>query len=911
DGFRDGIDAGKEASLQQGFNLGYREGAVKMKAIGQFKGILSALRCWSQSHPSVSSESITQLLQKVEKYEEGLFEAMRKAQELPPPSISELVGDMDDLGMDQSDHGSCRNDKDDECCQKGQSDCCGPVKDINESSAGIHTETLFMNGESLEQLLHSNNEDGQENAVISTQPVAAPKLAEGSAQSSYGSVIQMLHTDVSLAAHSSQSASPVSKASHEPEDATTPATETKEDDDTAKEIQISATEDTDTLPVSTPTELATAIVKEETQVELSDALEQEDKSGVHELTVPDATAKSADELHVVQMDAQKEVPEEDTEMRSAEVDKNSAEVSAEMNNKREAGEVDTEVDELKAPVEVLPPTDILQTEEPVLSDLTVDGLKSKRLLTSVDVADNSAHLLPDNSNSEHLASLSQPSSDVEKTPLAIEKVVVGKGLEIHEEDVGVKEDFLPPKTQETPESVNIIEESTVNYIENGQADDLTDGDLKDEKPVEVNVEEPLSTEVLQKPCEEPSHTENQELLHEPPTNSISVAEELEKREPTDTTETQETIAECVQKEGEVQQAFQNGLLTPAPVEKPHSTEEPDEHVDENEPESKDPGPSETFSLEHVLAREGEPAPQACENDEMTAGDEKENAGRTPGQKGEEIVLSSSPDIKVALIPVSDIENITEKDEQEQNEDLYRGDEEMDQEQDKEVKLVPLLEFTIPGVEDKCSLDDPVDIMEYREREWKGNTAKSNLIRKGYAEMYCSFTGLRRVRGDNYCSLRATLYQVLASTTRTPAWLLEEDFTSLPEKIEAQEQLIGMWVFPPQCVKAREDEDPVDKLKHYLELLQKRWQAAAESESLEDKQAVCSQVFQGGEEEYALLEVLKFLMLVKAVEFHNQMLAEEEVPVFCWLLFARDTSENPKMFFNNHLRQVGFTGGLEQ
>lgn len=40
DGLRDGIDAGKEASLQQGFNLGYREGAVKMKAIGQVKGIV-------------------------------------------------------------------------------------------------------------------------------------------------------------------------------------------------------------------------------------------------------------------------------------------------------------------------------------------------------------------------------------------------------------------------------------------------------------------------------------------------------------------------------------------------------------------------------------------------------------------------------------------------------------------------------------------------------------------------------------------------------------------------------------------------------------------------------------------------------------------------------------------------------
>ncbi|XP_034153730.2 OTU deubiquitinase with linear linkage specificity a [Pangasianodon hypophthalmus] len=157
DGFRDGIDAGKEASLQQGFNLGYREGAVKMKAIGQFKGIVSALRCWCQSQPSMSLEPITQLLQKVEKHEEGIFEAMRKAQELPPPSVSELAGDMDDLGVDQSDCGGsdcCRNEEDSERCRKGQSDCCGHDKDGSESSARIHTESLFVKRESLEQLLH-------------------------------------------------------------------------------------------------------------------------------------------------------------------------------------------------------------------------------------------------------------------------------------------------------------------------------------------------------------------------------------------------------------------------------------------------------------------------------------------------------------------------------------------------------------------------------------------------------------------------------------------------------------------------------------------------------------------------------------------------------------------------------------
>lgn len=82
---------------------------------------------------------------------------MHRAQELPPPSLSELVGDMDDLGVNQSDCGGsdcCRNDEDGECCRKGQRDCCGHDEDVNESSAGIHAETVFVKDETLEQLLH-------------------------------------------------------------------------------------------------------------------------------------------------------------------------------------------------------------------------------------------------------------------------------------------------------------------------------------------------------------------------------------------------------------------------------------------------------------------------------------------------------------------------------------------------------------------------------------------------------------------------------------------------------------------------------------------------------------------------------------------------------------------------------------
>lgn len=106
----------------------------------------------------MNSEPLTQLLQKVEKHEEGIFEAMRKAQEKPPPNVSELVGDMDDLGVDQSDCGGsdcCRNEEGDKCCLKGQSDCCGHGENISKNSARIQSENLFVKDESLEQLIHS------------------------------------------------------------------------------------------------------------------------------------------------------------------------------------------------------------------------------------------------------------------------------------------------------------------------------------------------------------------------------------------------------------------------------------------------------------------------------------------------------------------------------------------------------------------------------------------------------------------------------------------------------------------------------------------------------------------------------------------------------------------------------------
>ncbi|XP_066498194.1 OTU deubiquitinase with linear linkage specificity a [Hoplias malabaricus] len=161
-GYRDGMDAGKEASLQVGFNLGYREGAVGMKAIGQLKGIVSALQCWCQSQPSRISQlsSITELLQRIDQHEQDLVDAMRKAQEQPPPSVTEVAGDMEDLAVDQSEDsgsfGCCRKDGDiDGCCKDGEMDCGGNDRDMTRSLFKISSQSLLQTGQSLKQLLQS------------------------------------------------------------------------------------------------------------------------------------------------------------------------------------------------------------------------------------------------------------------------------------------------------------------------------------------------------------------------------------------------------------------------------------------------------------------------------------------------------------------------------------------------------------------------------------------------------------------------------------------------------------------------------------------------------------------------------------------------------------------------------------
>lgn len=61
----------------------------------------------------------------------------------------------------------------------------------------------------------------------------------------------------------------------------------------------------------------------------------------------------------------------------------------------------------------------------------------------------------------------------------------------------------------------------------------------------------------------------------------------------------------------------------------------------------------------------------------------------------------------------------------------------------------------------------------------------------------------------------------------------------------------------------------------------------------------------------LMEGVKLLMYLEAARLYTVSQAGSDVPVFVWLMYARDTSDTPAKFVTNHLNCVGGTAGLEQ
>ncbi|KAI7792376.1 retinitis pigmentosa 1-like 1 protein isoform X2 [Triplophysa rosa] len=607
--------------------------------------------------------------------------------------------------------------------------------------------------------------------------------------------------------------------------------------------------------------------------------------------------------------------------------------------------------ESKPEAHVTDEKETLQTEEQPLSDIT--DVKHEDARDAGDVSVTNSNTRPDSLTSGQSNDLDAIEKSITKVTSEDPTIESAAKVKKPSEDARSDMDKVQQQTSEVSETQEYIKQvsSPVVDVTNGLSPDAENGLVKESNQLSMEnethaavtvVEEvPQKEDAVQKPSEEPGDIESEELFSKPSTYTDSTIE-VDVPEVMNSVTNQEKNEEIVQQVQEAAEPTHNGLNSTgaseasSPVEKTISFEQNSESVAVEAPEVK----GDVIALMEEKSPEphdgAEPEPQQREEEtekqeediekqenekqereeerqedekqkEQANVDEEKGAEKSETQKAE--VLFSSEKVEVRLIPVTSEGSVGEVHKLD-DADLYLGEEETELGASKDKPSKAVLELTIPGVESRSSLAPAVDILAYSEREWKGNTAKSALIRKGYTEMSRSFIALKQVRGDNYCALRATLYQVLATSTKMPTWLQDEGFLSLPDIIEARKHLIGGWVFPPVCAWGCE-KNSVERLKHYLDLLKKKWEAAAACESPEERQSLCERVFQGGEEEYGLLEALKFLMLAKAIELHGNMTEDQEVPVFCWLLFARDTSENPQTLLANHLSQIGFSGGVEQ
>ncbi|XP_051709520.1 ubiquitin thioesterase otulin isoform X1 [Oryctolagus cuniculus] len=239
---------------------------------------------------------------------------------------------------------------------------------------------------------------------------------------------------------------------------------------------------------------------------------------------------------------------------------------------------------------------------------------------------------------------------------------------------------------------------------------------------------------------------------------------------------------------------------------------------------------------------------------------------------------------------------------EHEEDMYRAADEIEKER-------ALLIHERGASEPRLSVAPEMDIMDYCKKEWRGNTQKATCMKKGYEEVSQKFTSIRRVRGDNYCALRATLFQAMSQLAELPRWLQDPELMLLPEKLINRYNWIKQWKLGLKF--DGKSEDLVDRIKESLTLLRKKWAGLAEMRTSEARQRACDELFTNEEEEYSFYEAVKFLMLNRAIELYDDKEKGKEVPFFSVLLFARDTSNDPGQLLRNHLNQVGHTGGLEQ
>lgn len=183
------------------------------------------------------------------------------------------------------------------------------------------------------------------------------------------------------------------------------------------------------------------------------------------------------------------------------------------------------------------------------------------------------------------------------------------------------------------------------------------------------------------------------------------------------------------------------------------------------------------------------------------------------------------------------------------------------------------------------------------------------IKKGYDILHhlWGVTGIRALHSDNYGSLRAVLYQVLLSNL--PKLNKSGSFQCSVQKlalaIDSGHSYLEDWRFGNGSALPR--EEVVMKMTECLRTLFEQVEAVSDMSSVMCReQYLLALLNHSPEMDLSLLEGLKILMMLKAVELFDDYVGQKNVPSFVLQLFAMESSKSLELFFNNHINVIGNT-----
>ncbi|XP_052273155.1 uncharacterized protein LOC127873345 isoform X2 [Dreissena polymorpha] len=206
----------------------------------------------------------------------------------------------------------------------------------------------------------------------------------------------------------------------------------------------------------------------------------------------------------------------------------------------------------------------------------------------------------------------------------------------------------------------------------------------------------------------------------------------------------------------------------------------------------------------------------------------------------------------------------------------------------------------------------LDIVKYAGTEWSLSNKKACLLTEAYAcvKRNYRFPYIRVIRGDNYCAIRSTIFQILVYCFPLPKDWSSCDTDASDIKSDFCKRVISQFKFA-ECrnipVKESTELVPIC-LKGYYEMAQK----LQEYSTIVEKQNVLAEALNSDADcDLNIMEAVKLLMAQCAVNLFVDKEGGKKVPEWARHLFDRDGSKTVEQLISNHLNKVGHECGLEQ